>query len=542
GVPHNNLRNILAITFTKNAAAEMKERILETLKRAALGQEQALQELREVLPLDDHTLRDLAAMYVGLILDNYSDFQVSTIDSFITRVLKASAVELGLPPQFAVDFNTSVVLDEALDLFAREIAGDPAKQQLLSQLIDLITENQTGDARFLWNPYEKIVEEMHKLYRQLSAQTAEPRGGELTIEESSGRIQILKREIVSRLKAIGELGTRPGLNISKLYATIIDRARAGDFDAVIGRELGQKILNKPKGDYDSAASAKIEELQSELLQLVVEYFHLKARSYYLPYLQAYRMLQHLIERVKRRHGAVYLGEANRALAQLLNEEIVPEIYFSLGEQMHHYLIDEFQDTAPVQWAVLRPLIEHSLSGAGSLFLVGDTKQSIYTFRGADWRIMRRMTERDEFPSVRTRKLPLTTNYRSSEAVVEFTKNVFHERVPAVIPRDVSDRSGLASYTQEVQPGKKGKGYVEVAVFEHSGNDEEKSASAKHPPEQERLLRILNDCRSRGYRYGDIAILTPRNNHVVEVSRWLNEADIKFLSHSSLDIRTRKLTG
>lgn len=105
GLPHNNLRNILAVTFTKNAATEMKERILKTLKRAALGERSALLELQEIVDADEDEVRSVAAMYVDKILDEYSDFQVQTIDSFITRVLRASAVELGLPPQFDVEFN-----------------------------------------------------------------------------------------------------------------------------------------------------------------------------------------------------------------------------------------------------------------------------------------------------------------------------------------------------------------------------------------------------------------------------------------------------
>jgi ATP-dependent exoDNAse (exonuclease V) beta subunit len=226
---------------------------------------------------------------------------------------------------------------------------------------------------------------------------------------------------------------------------------------------------------------------------------------------------------------------------MLNAEVVPEIFFSLGEQVHHFLIDEFQDTSPIQWAILRPLVENALGGTGSLFLVGDTKQSIYTFRGADWRIMRRMVEREEFPSVQSRKLSLGTNYRSAEAVVEFSKQVFHRCVPELISRDVCDLSGLASYQQEVQEEKRGTGYVEVRSVPPATDDEE-DERRENPPEREHLLRILAECRSRGYGYGDIAILTPRNKHVVEVSRWLNAAGIRFISHSSLDIRTRKLTG
>ncbi|HEY5616038.1 MAG TPA: UvrD-helicase domain-containing protein, partial [Bacteroidota bacterium] len=493
GLPHNDLRNILAVTFTKNAAGEMKERILETLKRAALGDNSTIRELQEVMDVDAEEVRSVAGMYVEKILDEYSDFQVQTIDSFITRVLRASAMDLGLPPEFEVDFNPDAVLNEALDLFAREIASDPAKQELLANLIDLISENRTAESRYLWNPLDTLAKEIHVLYRQLSSQTGEPK-----FEDSGTRLQELRQEILSRLQTIGKLSKRPGLVVSKHYAEIIERAHAGDIDAVTARTLSQKILNKPKGDYDTQAAAQVGALQEEIVTLTSEYVFLKSRARYAPYIQAYRMIQHHIEHVKRRREAVFLGEANRSLAHMLNAEIVPEIYFSLGEQIHHFLVDEFQDTSPIQWAVLRPLVEHSLGGRGSLFVVGDTKQSIYTFRGADWRIMGKMMERDEFPSVKTRLLPLTTNYRSAEALVEFTKEVFHARVPTVIAPDVSDLSGLASYTQNVRLELKGKGYVEVRVVEPPASDEEKEHRAENPPEREHLLHVVRDCRARGY--------------------------------------------
>ncbi len=534
GIPFNNLRHILAITFTKNAAKEMKERILDMLKGAALGQQKALNDLREVLPLDDESLSTTAAMYVELILNDYSDFQVQTIDSFITRVLKASALDLGLPPEFEVSFSADPMLDEALELFARQIATDPSQRQLFEQLIDLMSDQQRDDAKFLWNPYGTITAEMHKLYRQLSAQKGEP-----LLEESAG-LNSVGKKILEQIEAIRRIAEKSGFAVTANYRKILDAAKKGNVATIVERSLLQDVLKKSTDGRFRETAATISELQKKLLELVAEYLVRRSRSHYIPYVRAYRMIQHLLDEVKRRRGTVVLSEANRALARMLTAEIVPEIYYSLGELIHHHLIDEFQDTSPLQWAVLRPLMAESLSKEGSLFTVGDTKQSIYTFRGGDWRIMRRMMERDEFPSVKTTERLLTTNYRSQERLVEFTKDLFHTRVPMVIPPDISDRSGLASYEQEVFEKNKNKGYVEVHLFEAAEKNAEKQSAP--PPEQEKLLSIIRNCRARGYRYGDIAVLTPRNHDVVEVSRWLNDGKIPFLSHSSLDIRTRKLTG
>lgn len=535
GMPYNNLRQILAVTFTRNAAREMKERILETLKRAALRDSKALKELGTILPFDEDSLSAYAAGQIDEILDNYSDFQIQTIDSFITRVLRASATDLGLPPDFEVEFSARAVLDEALELLARELAADAGKQELFRELVDLISEQRRG--KFLWNPFEHIAKKLRELHVQLSAQR-----GELVIPERRAELQSLKQRILQQIIDIGETARLAGLELRKNFESLVERAEAGDFETVFSRTTTQDVFKKPSGKVRTDALTRIDAMREELARLVSEYTTFLARTRYLPYIEAYRMLQHHLGEVVQRRGTVVLNDANRALARMLSAEIIPEIYYSLGERVHHYLIDEFQDTSPLQWAALRPLIENSLSEQGSLFLVGDTKQSIYTFRGADWRIMAAMLVRDEFPSVRTRLHSLTTNYRSAEAIVQFTKQVFHSRVPEVVPKEISDRSGLTSFQQDVQEGKRGKGYVKVHILPAPETDEEIDERRENPPERDIVLQIINDCRARGYAYRDMALLTPRNTHVVEVSRWLNAAGIRFISHSSLDIRTRKLTG
>ena len=104
----------------------------------------------------------------------------------------------------------------------------------------------------------------------------------------------------------------------------------------------------------------------------------------------------------------------------------------MGDTVFHYLIDEFQDTAPVQWEALKPLLAEALSKQGSVFLVGDTKQSIYAFRSADWRIMKNLMETVVFPSAPPDVRALGINYRSFEQILEFDKTVFQSIVPKAV--------------------------------------------------------------------------------------------------------------
>ncbi len=236
--------------------------------------------------------------------------------------------------------------------------------------------------------------------------------------------------------------------------------------------------------------------------------------------------------MKKQRGQIFIDDVTRSLADHLSTDAVPEIYFKIGEMIYHYLIDEFQDTSQIQWNNLFPLVEESLSKGGSLFVVGDTKQSIYGFRDADWKIMKQLTEENPFPSARHEVRSLDTNYRSSEKIVSFTKEVFHTIIPREGFAAEAAASGLSTFEQHVTAENAGKGYVEVQCLRAEDD----------VPERRAVRGIVEECLSRGYRYSDIAILTPTNKRVIDVSGWLNEGGVPIISHSTLDVRRRKSAG
>ena len=129
-VPNNRLNNVLAITFTKNAAAEMRQRVLEYLKRAYLGDKNILDQLYTLVSMDQAELRTRCGELIETILQDYSAFQVQTIDSFMARVFRASALEFGFSPTLEIVLNNSTILDAAFEQFARELATDTSKQTI----------------------------------------------------------------------------------------------------------------------------------------------------------------------------------------------------------------------------------------------------------------------------------------------------------------------------------------------------------------------------------------------------------------------------
>lgn len=534
-VPGNGLRNILAITFTNNAAREMKQRVLDALKSASLGTPQTIEELQTILVMTPAELQLEAGRRIEDILDNYSDFQILTIDSFLSRVFKASALELGLPPDLQVVLDSDALLDEAFDLFARELSEGTDSARLLRELLDLLSESLEADDRFIWNPHPYLAEKVKGLYKRIVLTSRE-----LEREDFSAEITIASDELVTLVLKLDVLTNREGLLRADRFETYLACAKSGDIDSLVRYKVPSSPVKKTgsRPAIHAQAVASCQPLCDAAAELRQRLIYLRARQYYQPYAEAHALLSRWIETVKRENSQVDIGDVVKRLAAYLKPGIVPEVYYSLGETLSHYLIDEFQDTNPIQWDTLEPLVGNALAMAGSLFVVGDTKQSIYGFRGADWKIMKRLQTEDVFPSARKDLKTLEVNYRSYEQILRFNDDVFKRGVPPRVITGAAEASGLATDRQAVRSDFTGKGYVQCITVTPEEADESPGAS----PQKEHVLQILSDCFARGYRRSDLTILSPRNRDIIELSGWLNEKNIPFISHSSLDVRSRKITG
>ena len=532
-IPKNDLRNILAVTFSNNAAREMKERILLWLKSLSFNKPEEMAELSRIVSLDSDRLGKKAEGMIEKILENYPDFQVRTIDSFMATVFKASAIDFGYNPEFDILMNNDAIMEYSFNLFLRKVREGADEAVLFDTVVSMLNENKRTETSFLWDPSSALLEEIKKIYRKLAVT-----GKKAKIEEFAAESAVVKKKIRETLEEIESVIAQSGLdrNGKSSYKGILPLVREGRFSDLIGKGLKTLPVNRLK-KADSIAQGYYDRIEGrwlELRELVRQYTTFYIRSCFAPYLKVYEQFSRLIEDTKRRQGKIFIEDINRNLAEYLNNEIVPDVYFRIGETVFHFLIDEFQDTSPVQWKNLFPLIENSLSQKGSAFVVGDTKQAIYGFRDADYMIMKTFESRNPFPSAEYAVQELEVNYRSLQKILEFNDKVFKDIVAkSGSYREAGERSGLTDYVQKVREGLEYQGYAEVTIFER--DDEE-------PAERKKIQELVRELYARGFRYGDIAVLTQKNEDAVRTTTWLNEEDIPFISYSSLDIRRRKITG
>ena len=483
-----NPEEILAITFTRKAAAEMRLRILETLENAENAPEPSNDFEREGLALAQAAARQ-DALHGWQLRENPSRLRVQTIDAFCASLVRRMPIITGLGAAPQVSDNSNELYDLAVDQMLRDDLQEGQNEALHTLLTFL--DNRTGNLRKL---LRDMLAKRDQWRKHLSAQ-------EMGEAERDYFESVMLREVQSHFTALDEIFPAEFKNeilycyhmsrfclirdkgdaISDEYLYLesfpaIEPANVG-FIAEISRFLLtsgklRKSVTKtqgfPKADAKEALKYEltVEELRDSKARMTTLLGALGANPEFAAKLdycaglptgryadEQWMLLRALTQVLKLAEGylVVVFGEhaaadhaeiARRAGEALGSTDEPTDLALSLEYRLRHLLIDEFQDTSSGQFALFEKVVAGWNEGDGhTFFAVGDPMQSIYRFREAQVGLFLK-ARAEGIGGVRLEPLTLSVNFRSRPAIIDWVNTAFGE----IFPTEDDRHTGAVTYS------------------------------------------------------------------------------------------------
>ncbi|MBG6060924.1 ATP-dependent exoDNAse (exonuclease V) beta subunit/very-short-patch-repair endonuclease [Flavobacterium sp. CG_9.1] len=553
-------RNILAITFTNKAVHEMKSRIVGSLSEFAKDEPSSkavdlMQDLAVDTALSVIQIKTKSQQIIKHIIHNYAAFDISTIDKFTHKVIRAFAHDLGLPMTFEVTLDTENLLVEAVDAIIAQAGED---ETLTKLLIDFTMEKTDDDKS--WDISREILDtgrlvlnenNRNEITHFQDKSIADFVAIKAKLNEAC---KVLEIESVAFAEEALLLIEKNGID-SKSFS-------AGHFPKhLISIQEGKfNPKNKTYHEFDAIKINKtakdraiIENIIPELLQLVdTIYKAFEKRDFYKAFLKNITPLSLLntvsneLAKIQSEQNVLSISEFNAIIHREIQNQPAPFIYERLGERYRHFFIDEFQDTSEMQWQNLIPLIDNATSSEidgekGTLMIVGDPKQSIYRWRGGKAEQFIDLSK-DQNPFNNPEKVlkHLDKNYRSYSQVIEFNNDFFKMLSNEFEHLDYKDL--YANHSHQKLNDKKG-GYVNISfipkVEKTDVNPESLGEEEALDKTELYVLATLNTIQKvirEGFEYKDIVILTRKRSQGIAIATYLTEQQIPLLSSETLMIQ------
>lgn len=487
-------RNILAVTFTNKAAAEMKSRVLgELIKLAKNESSKYLPLLVTDSNLSETAIREKASVALYYILHDYSRFEIGTIDSFFQRVVRGFAREAGLQSNFQLELDPMLWLDEAIDRLLDSLDTNPQLLHWVSQF----TQEQMEQGKS-WNIRKNLVELAKNLfnesYTEHALEVIDKYGDKEFMADYRKQLLEIKNSFLKELKAIGQQFLfsihNEGLTVEDFaYAksgiagafakmangVLPDFAGARFVKAGDGPESWSTKTSKKKASIDSLWLSVFDNLYKRAVALEQEQVNYNSAEIILENFGSLALLTDIAKElgaINRERNQFLLSDTAKLLQLIIDGNDAPFIYEKMGTRYHHYMLDEFQDTSRMQWSNFKPLINNSLSEGNACLVVGDVKQSIYRWRNGDWQLLSNKLAA-EFPEFK-KDATLEVNRRSTYEVVSFNNSFFakaYQCFAAQLSEKNIDKRLVAMLSEaysspcQLLPGETEKGYVEVSFLE-----------------------------------------------------------------------------
>lgn len=393
--------NILCLTYTKAAAAEMQDRVAGRLAEWAICDDTKLAEKLSRLenaPVGAAQLARARTLFAHA-LETPGGLKINTIHAFCESVLQRFPLEAGVPMGFAVleEPEQQQMVQAARDsVMAEGLAGHPevgdAVALLFGALGDSSIEKAIGEALANSRQLRDVLADPARAKTNLAALLDVPE----TLTRAEVETEVLKGGRFGRAEAeaVLDLGDAAGKRVATGLAAIDWDAPTADmlFDAFLKKD-GLVPANFPVKAFATAYPELTELLTEEAARLEILHDRRKAADI----LAISSALVTVLKAIDTRYTLAKLARnrldfddlITRLVALLNQREARDWVRYKLDSGITHILVDESQDTNPDQWQVVRQLTEEFFAGEGiagrsrSVFAVGDEKQSIYSFQGAD---------------------------------------------------------------------------------------------------------------------------------------------------------------
>ncbi|GAA8784512.1 RecB-like helicase [Helicobacter pylori] len=485
-----NPSEILTLTFTKKATAEMKERILDYLKilqKENLEDEKEkekaqniLKELEEKYRLDPSLVQNSAQKIYQRFLN--AEIRISTIDAFFQSILRKFCWFVGLSANFEVNEDTKAHQQQLNEGFLSALNGEQLEELSVFIAQCLSYDNYTSDS---------ILERLRFLKNKLYL--FDPNKKEPAFDEEG---------FLEKLRSLN--------NQIQSVETASDAAKTAikcdDFRGFLNSSLtwlekkGEYRYFKKFKDEIPTLESECEEIENDLKR----YYEVRESALFKKFPKFIQLYDKATSKIQ----ALDFDAIKDKVHALLNgyEEMPAEFfYFRLDSKIAHILIDEFQDTSLNDYKILAPFIDEIKAGIGqakwhrSVFFVGDVKQSIYGFRGSFSSLLESVSKDFYHDN-------LQFNHRSSPLIINYVNTIFKKAYQNSPTAYLEQKYPKASSNKHARDG-----YVKVSLVA----DERELLLEQILQEAKNLLEHRIDPK-------DITLLCATNDDALEIKNYLQK--------------------